>query len=303
MPQFTRGELEVMRILWKHGELKPAEIHAHFPRKIKNPSLRSYLAILLEKGHVVRRRVGKAYYYRAKTGRQSTFRSMLQDLARVCCDGSVKNLLCTLIRSERLSEEDLVELKRLSQQSDRRMRRAGKGETAMNLFDFLGNDLTRMAAMPVWGWLLCKITLLLAAAWFMHLALVRANPRWRVFLWRGVAVAMIVLVVGTLGLPGWDIRVPAPTPISVQGPSPLPPLAAARAIEHSNERARGRPARHFRRNDDACPASRRRSHGGARLVAREFHSCVPLAAEFSWVFGALRRHCWRPGWPSAMCGS
>ena len=37
MPQFTRGELEVMRILWKHGELKPAEIHAHFPRKIKIP--------------------------------------------------------------------------------------------------------------------------------------------------------------------------------------------------------------------------------------------------------------------------
>ena len=74
MPRFTQGELEVMRILWTRGELKPAEIHAHFPRKIKNPSLRSYLAILLEKGHVVRRRVGKAYYYRAKTRRESTFR-------------------------------------------------------------------------------------------------------------------------------------------------------------------------------------------------------------------------------------
>ncbi len=114
MPQFTRGELEVMRILWEHGELKPAEIHAHFPRRIKNPSLRSYLAVLLEKGHVVRRRVGKAYYYRAKTGRQSTFRSMLQDLTQACCNGSVTNLLCTLIRTEKLSEEDLLELKRLS---------------------------------------------------------------------------------------------------------------------------------------------------------------------------------------------
>ena len=74
MPRFTQGELEIMRILWERGELKPAEIHAHFPRKITNASLRSYLAILLEKGHVVRRRVGKAYYYRAKTRRESTFR-------------------------------------------------------------------------------------------------------------------------------------------------------------------------------------------------------------------------------------
>ena len=116
MPRFTQGELEVMRILWTRGELKPAEIHEHFPRKIKNPSLRSYLAILLDKGHVVRRRVGKAYYYRAKTRRESTFRSMLRDLTRVCCDGSVETLLCQLIRAQKLSGADLLELKRLSEE-------------------------------------------------------------------------------------------------------------------------------------------------------------------------------------------
>jgi BlaI family transcriptional regulator, penicillinase repressor len=116
MSRFTQGELEIMRILWEHGELKPAEIHAHFPKKIKNPSLRSYLAILLEKGHVVRRRVGKAYFYRARTRRQSAFRAMLRDLTRVCCGGSLENLLCQLIRAQKLSEADLLELKRLSDQ-------------------------------------------------------------------------------------------------------------------------------------------------------------------------------------------
>jgi BlaI family transcriptional regulator, penicillinase repressor len=117
MQRFTKGELEIMRILWAQGELKPAEIHQHFPWKITNPSLRSYLAILLEKGHVVRRRVGKAYVYRAKTHRVSTFRTMLRDLARLCCDGSMDNLLCTLIRTEKLSEADLLDLKRLSEES------------------------------------------------------------------------------------------------------------------------------------------------------------------------------------------
>jgi predicted transcriptional regulator len=126
MPRFTRGELEVMRILWEHGELKPAEIHAHFPRKITNPSLRSYLAILLDKGHVARHRVGKAYYYRAKTRRESTFRTMLRELTRVCCDGSVETLLCQLIRAEKLSEADLLELKRLSEDGRRPLNPSGE---------------------------------------------------------------------------------------------------------------------------------------------------------------------------------
>ena len=116
MPHFTKGELEVMRILWEHGELKPAEIQQHFPWELKNPSLRSYLTILLDKGHVGRRRIGKAFFYKAKTRRDSAFRSMVRDVTRACCDGSVEILLCQLIRSEKLSEEDLLELKRLSEE-------------------------------------------------------------------------------------------------------------------------------------------------------------------------------------------
>ncbi len=120
MPHFTKGELEVMRILWLHGELKPAEIQQRFPWELKNSSLRSYLTILLDKGHVVRRRIGKAYFYKAKTRRDSTFRSMVRDVTRVCCDGSVETLLCQLIRSEKLSAEDLLELKRLSENGPRK---------------------------------------------------------------------------------------------------------------------------------------------------------------------------------------
>ncbi len=114
MVQFTKGELEVMRILWNRGELKPADIQAQFPRKITNSSLRSYLAILLKKGCLVRRRVGKAYFYRARTRRESTFRGMIRDVARICFDGSLNAMLCHLIRSQKLSEEDLLELKRIS---------------------------------------------------------------------------------------------------------------------------------------------------------------------------------------------
>lgn len=114
MAGFTDGELEVMRVLWKYGEMKPGDIQAKFPREIKNPALRSYLTILLEKGHVTRRRQGKAYHYRAKTSRHSVFRSMCRQLANVFCDGSTEALLLHLIKSEKLSDDELLNLKRLA---------------------------------------------------------------------------------------------------------------------------------------------------------------------------------------------
>ena len=114
MPRFTPGELKVMRLLWEHGELKPAELQGRFPGPIKNPALRSYLTTLLDKGHVTRRRVGKACYYRAATRSRAAFRTMLGELGEAYCGGSVPALVMNLIRSEKLSEADLLALKRLA---------------------------------------------------------------------------------------------------------------------------------------------------------------------------------------------
>jgi predicted transcriptional regulator len=114
MLRFTSGELKVMRLLWAHGELKPAELQQLFPEPIKNPALRSYLSILLEKGHVSRRRVGKAYYYKALTRSRSAFRTTLDELVEAYCDGSLRSLVMNIIRLEKLSEADLIALKRLA---------------------------------------------------------------------------------------------------------------------------------------------------------------------------------------------
>ena len=110
MARFTAGELEVMQILWEHGEMKPADIQALFPRPIKNAALRSYLTILCEKGHLVRRQEGKAYYYRAKTKRESSFRTTLRDLVDTYCNGSTELLICRLLAKEKLSKKRTVGL-------------------------------------------------------------------------------------------------------------------------------------------------------------------------------------------------
>jgi BlaI family transcriptional regulator, penicillinase repressor len=127
MPRFTPGELKVMRLLWAHGELKPAELERLFPEPIKNSALRSYLGILLEKGHVSRRAVGKAYYYKAITRSRSAFRKTLGDLVEAYCGGSLQSLVMNIIQMEKLSEDDLIALKRLADQGDLEVRSEEKG--------------------------------------------------------------------------------------------------------------------------------------------------------------------------------
>lgn len=76
MTLFTPGELEVIQVLWQHGSLKPAEILVQLDRPMSNAALRSVLRVLMEKGHVTRRKKGKAYYYRAKSTAPKAFKNM-----------------------------------------------------------------------------------------------------------------------------------------------------------------------------------------------------------------------------------
>ena len=120
MPLFTPGERQVMRLLWQHGEMRPGEIQQRYPEPIKNPALRSYLTILVKKGHVSRRKVGKAYLYKAVTRHRSAFRNTLRELVDTYCEGSTRSLLMNLIRSEKLDEQELLRIKRLADEDDSR---------------------------------------------------------------------------------------------------------------------------------------------------------------------------------------
>lgn len=111
MASLTAGELEVMQVLWAHGELKPSQIQDRYPRPIRNAALRFQLRILLDKGHVVRRKVGKAYFYKAATARRGVFKTMAKRMADVFCQGSRVGLIAELIEAEDMTREQIEELK------------------------------------------------------------------------------------------------------------------------------------------------------------------------------------------------
>jgi beta-lactamase regulating signal transducer with metallopeptidase domain len=67
---------------------------------------------------------------------------------------------------------------------------------------------------PVWVVLLLKITVILFAAWLVHLAIARTNPRYRVFLWRMTAVGLIVLPTVAWLLPAIKVYVQQPPAVT-----------------------------------------------------------------------------------------
>lgn len=80
-------------------------------------------------------------------------------------------------------------------------------------------------AAPLAVDLVVRMTILLALGWLVHLALWRANPRWRMLLWRTVTVGLLALPAVVLLLPAIEIEVQMPE--TRRGAAPVETNAAA----------------------------------------------------------------------------
>ncbi len=110
------NELEILRVLWKNGSLKPAEIQDRLAEPVKNSALRAQLASLVGRGQLERRRRGKAFYYSAAMPKESAFDALLRRIADVFFEGSSIALVGQLIESaDDWSEEDLNVLRRIAE--------------------------------------------------------------------------------------------------------------------------------------------------------------------------------------------
>jgi predicted transcriptional regulator len=107
MVSLNQNELEVLRILWDRGRLKPANIQAHFSWSIENATLRSVLVNLVEKGYITRKLQGKAYYYAAHVPKATLLETTMQALARIFAGGSTRELVAQLVETSDIKAADL----------------------------------------------------------------------------------------------------------------------------------------------------------------------------------------------------
>jgi BlaI family penicillinase repressor len=107
MTSLNQNELEALRILWEHGEMKPAGIQSRFAWPIENATLRSVLVNLVEKRHITRRLQGKAFFYAASIPKATLLETTMQTLARIFAGGSRQELVMQLMETSDLKPADL----------------------------------------------------------------------------------------------------------------------------------------------------------------------------------------------------
>ena len=118
------AELAVLRVLWDEGTCTVREVldylHAH-GRRVAYTTVQTLLTRLERKRFVGSDKSGLAYVYRAKLSRDRVTHSRLKRLLSQMYDGAAGPLVLQLVRSERLTPEEIEELQALIDELDARL--------------------------------------------------------------------------------------------------------------------------------------------------------------------------------------
>jgi BlaI family transcriptional regulator, penicillinase repressor len=96
LPPLGDLEHELLTILWANGEMTALEVRKHVTRKLKDPTIRTVLRRLEEKGYVTHTVVSGTFIYRAKESAEATAASAVQGIVDRFCGGSIERALMGL---------------------------------------------------------------------------------------------------------------------------------------------------------------------------------------------------------------
>jgi BlaI family transcriptional regulator, penicillinase repressor len=111
----TEVEQRIMEVLWSDGSGTVGEVLKQV--QTSNPvafnTVQTILRILEHKGFVRHTEEGRAFRYHPLVAREQASNTALQSLLRRFYDGSAGSLALNLLESERLTEEELQQIREL----------------------------------------------------------------------------------------------------------------------------------------------------------------------------------------------
>lgn len=120
----SRRERQIMEVLFASGPATVAEVRARMAEPPSDNAVRTFLTILERKGHVRRRKRGRAYRWSAVPRRDRAGREDLRRVVRTFFGGSPAKAFAAYLaaQEDELSEE---ELERLHEAIERARRKGG----------------------------------------------------------------------------------------------------------------------------------------------------------------------------------
>ena len=93
----SRRERQIMDLLYQHGRLTAAEVHARLPEAPSYSAVRALLRVLEQKGHVRHQEEGLRYVFLPKVPREKAKRSALAHLVKTFFAGSAGQAAAALL--------------------------------------------------------------------------------------------------------------------------------------------------------------------------------------------------------------
>jgi len=108
----TGREAQIMEVVWRLGVATAEQVREALPQPLHDSTVRTLLRVLETKGYLRHEARGKAFVYRAVIERQKAQRRALRDVLVRFFGGSAEDLVLRLIEDERITPEQLDELRR-----------------------------------------------------------------------------------------------------------------------------------------------------------------------------------------------
>jgi BlaI family penicillinase repressor len=121
-PTLTPQELSIMKVVWRLGAATVREVYEALraKRPIAYTTVMTMMNILEEKGYLRKQRVDRAFRYRPTRSRQQVVTAMVREFVNRVFDGAAQPLMLHLVKTERLTDEERTELRRLMDDEDER---------------------------------------------------------------------------------------------------------------------------------------------------------------------------------------
>ena len=111
-PNLTDAELEIMHVVWELDSATVRQVHEclNQRRQLAYTTVMTMMNILEEKGHLTRRKQGRAFRYEPVRPKAQVISGMIDDFVGKVFEGSARPLVLSLVKDRKLSEKDLEEI-------------------------------------------------------------------------------------------------------------------------------------------------------------------------------------------------
>jgi predicted transcriptional regulator len=109
----TEAELEILNILWAAGPSTVRDVHTASSKDTGYTTTLKQMQVMVEKGLLARSERFRSHVYEPRIAKEQTQQRLARNLLQRAFDGSAKNLVLGALSSQRVSAQELAEIRKM----------------------------------------------------------------------------------------------------------------------------------------------------------------------------------------------